>query len=225
MCRDVMMALRLVSFLLCVLLVTLPARSQDLPELQRGDVIFQTSRSGQSLAILEATGSRYTHVGIIDFDDRGAPMVLEAAQTTRATPLSEWITRGVGQAVAIYRLEGLDGAEALAVTRAARQHIGKGYDPYFYRSEDALYCSELVHIAFRDALGLRLGKVQTLADLDLGSAAARDLISDRWPSHPACADGAAQDAESCLALIRAEPLVTPEALAQDARLRLIHSSF
>ncbi len=206
-------------------LLPLPALAEDLPPLKRGDVIFQNSRSAQSLAILLATDSPFTHVGIVDIDEGGNPVVLEAVKTTRATPLQDWVDQGEGGDVAIYRMEGLTEDQAQAVTKAARSHVGKGYDPYFYQTEDALYCSELVHIAFRDGIGITLGKVETLADLNLASSAVRKLIADRWPSHPACADGKADSADACLRLIRDEPLVTPQAVAEDARLKLIYSSF
>jgi hypothetical protein len=210
---------------LLVALAALPAQSQDLPDLQRGDVIFQNSQSAQSMAILLATDSPFTHVGIVDLDDRGNPVVLEAVKTTRETPLEDWVEQGKDGAVAVYRLEGLSEDQALAVTTAARSHLGKGYDPYFYWTEDALYCSELVHVAFRDGMGVAVGREQRLGELNLDSAAVRGLIEARWQAHPACAEGKAQDADSCLTLIRDEPLVTPQALTQDARLRLVWSSF
>ncbi|MCU0905583.1 MAG: hypothetical protein MUE83_17205 [Tabrizicola sp.] len=220
-----MIRLRLLSGLALLLLFPLPAVAQDLPPLQRGDVIFQNSRSAQSLAILLATDSPFTHVGIVDFDAAGNPVVLEAVRTTRETPLADWVAQGKDNDVAVYRMADLAEDQALAVTRAARSHFGKGYDPYFYQTEDALYCSELVHVAFRDAIGVALGRVETLADLNLDSAAAQALIADRWQSHPACTDGQAGTAEACLALIRDAPLVTPQAVAEDARLRLVWSSF
>ncbi|MFM7444102.1 MAG: YiiX/YebB-like N1pC/P60 family cysteine hydrolase, partial [Tabrizicola sp.] len=99
-----------------VLLFALPVAAQDLPDLQRGDVIFQNSRSEQSLAISLATGSDFTHVGIIDFDGSGQPVVLEAVRTTRETPLRDWLTHGVDADVAIYRLNGLTADQAKAVT-------------------------------------------------------------------------------------------------------------
>jgi hypothetical protein len=216
---------RLLSAILFALILALPAQAQDLPALQRGDIIFQNSRSAQSQAILLATNSPYSHVGIVDFDSSGAPVVLEAVNTTRATPLDAWIAQGLGKDVALYRLDGLTDDQALAVTRAARSHFGKGYDPYFYKTEDALYCSELVHIAFRDGMGLALGRVETLADLNLDSTAARALIAERWQSHPACAGGQAANAGQCLGIILDEPLITPQAVAEDPRLRRIHSSF
>ncbi|MES2542283.1 MAG: YiiX/YebB-like N1pC/P60 family cysteine hydrolase [Pseudomonadota bacterium] len=220
-----MVGRRLLPSLALALLITLPARAEDLPDLKRGDVIFQNSQSAQSLAILLATDSPFTHVGILDFDAAGNPVVLEAVRTTRATPLQDWVAQGKDGAVAVYRMEDLSSDTALAVTEAARSQLGKGYDPYFFQSEDTIYCSELVHIAFRDGAGVALGQMQALGDLNLDSAAVRALIAERWQSHPACSDGQAQDAESCLALIRDEPLVTPQAVAEDERLRLIFSSF
>jgi Permuted papain-like amidase enzyme, YaeF/YiiX, C92 family len=220
-----MVGRRLLPWLALALLISLPARAEDLLPLKRGDVIFQNSRSAQSLAILLATDSPFTHVGILDFDDSGNPVVLEAVKTTRATPLNDWVKQGKAGEVAIYRMEGLTEGEAQAVTDAARSHLGKGYDPYFYRTEDALYCSELVHVAYRDGMGVALGREQRLGELNLDSAAVRALIADRWQSHPACSDGQAADADTCLALIRDEPLVTPQAVAEDARLRLVWSSF
>lgn len=213
------------STLLPALALALSAGAEDLPPLKRGDVIFQNSRSAQSLAILLATDSPFTHVGIVDFDDDGNPVVLEAVRTTRATPLQDWVDQGEGGDVAIYRMQDLTDDQAQAVTKAARSHFGKGYDPYFYRSEETLYCSELVHIAFRDGIGAALGRVQTLGALNLDSAAVRALIEERWQTHPACADGQAEDADACLALIRDELLVTPQAVAEDGRLQEVYSSF
>jgi hypothetical protein len=176
---------------LLLALATAPVRAENLPDLKRGDVIFQNSRSAQSLAILLATDSPYTHVGILDFDDSGNPVVLEAVKTTRATPLEDWVAQGEGGDVAVYRMDGLGDDQAMAVAKAARSHLGKGYDPYFYQSEDALYCSELVHVAFRDGIGEALGREQRLGELNLDSAAVRALIDDRWQSHPACSNGRA----------------------------------
>ncbi len=52
-----------------------------------GDIVFQTSRSSQSEAIQRATGSAYSHMGLILFR-KGRPCVLEAVATVRYTPLA-----------------------------------------------------------------------------------------------------------------------------------------
>ncbi len=123
-------------------LFALPARAEFLPDLKRGYVIFQNSRSAKSLATLLATDSPFTHVGIVDCDDNGNPQVLEAVRTTRATPLRDRVSHGEGSDVAVYRMHDLSEDQALAVTRAARSHFGMGHDPYVYRTEEALYCGE-----------------------------------------------------------------------------------
>ena len=83
------------------------------------------------------------------------------------------MAQGEGGDVAVYRMDGLSDDQAMAVAKAARSHLGKGYDPYFYRTEDALYCSELVHIAFRDGMGAALAREQRLGELNLDSATVR----------------------------------------------------
>ena len=64
--------------------------------LRDGDLIFQTSLSGQSRAIQEATGSKYSHCGII-YRDGCDYFVYEAVQPVKSTPLAQWIARGKGQ--------------------------------------------------------------------------------------------------------------------------------
>ena len=49
--------------------------------LQDGDLVFQESRSTQSAAIIAATHSHWTHMGIVLIDD-GKAVVLEAVQPT-----------------------------------------------------------------------------------------------------------------------------------------------
>ena len=56
------------------------AFAQSLPAVSDGDVIFQTSRSSQSVAIQRATHSPYSHMGIV-FVRNGKPYVFEAAAT------------------------------------------------------------------------------------------------------------------------------------------------
>jgi len=65
--------------------VTLGAGATNLA-VRDGDIVFQTSRSSQSEAIQHATGSAYSHMGLILFRD-GRPYVLEAVATVRYTPL------------------------------------------------------------------------------------------------------------------------------------------
>jgi hypothetical protein len=200
------------------------AQAADLKDLKRGDIIFQTSSSSQSLAILLASKSVFSHMGLIDFDRDGKPLVLEAIATTRATPLQDWIDRGVGRRVAVYRLAGLTEEQAQATAKEARRHFGKSYDLFFYNGEEQIYCSELVWLAYK-AAGLELGQFQSVGSLDLDNFAARKVIERRWQRYPLCADGKVKDFEACLSVIKTQTLITPEAIARDQKLKLIYSNY
>ncbi|MBD5356999.1 MAG: hypothetical protein HDR88_08370 [Bacteroides sp.] len=66
----------------------------------QGDILFQESKSEQSKYITEATGSRYTHCGMI-YKKNGKDYVLEASNTVKLTPVQEWINKGVGKHVKV----------------------------------------------------------------------------------------------------------------------------
>lgn len=54
---------------------------------KEGDLVFQQSQSRQSSLIQKATGSKWTHCGIIIEKDGGL-YVLEASKTVQLTPLT-----------------------------------------------------------------------------------------------------------------------------------------
>lgn len=152
-----------------------------------GDVVFHTSRSAQSLAIQKATRSPYSHMGIVLHRD-GRPGVFEAVEPVRWTPLDEWIARGEGGHFVAKRL--VD-AETL-LTPDARQRmmqagepfLGKHYDLLFEWSDERIYCSELVWKIYQRALGLEVGKLQTLSDFDLSDPLIQQKVQERWGGQP-----------------------------------------
>jgi hypothetical protein len=103
-------------------------------DLQDGDIIFQTSKSAQSKAIQLATGSKYSHVGII-YLKNNKTFVYEAVQPVKLTPLKDWIKRGEGSHYVVKRLKD---AETI-LTPEVRSKMGsfgesfkgKPYDIYF----------------------------------------------------------------------------------------------
>src|SRR5690242_12417227 len=79
--------------------------SKPLPPLVRdGDIIFHTSHSSQSEAVQRATGSPYSHMGLV-FRRDGSPCVLEAVATVRCTPLARWVAGGSGGHFVLKRLK------------------------------------------------------------------------------------------------------------------------
>ena len=155
------------------------------PAVQGGDIIFQTSRSPQSLAIQRATHSPYSHMGIILYRS-GRPFVFEAIATVRYTPLVEWIDRGSGGHYVVKRLR--DAANVLApprlarLRRAAESFQRRPYDPTFEWSDNRLYCSELVWKIYDRAVGVQIGGLQRLRDFDLSDVEVRARMQERYGS-------------------------------------------
>lgn len=176
---------KLIFSLLLTLSVVCACGSPSAEQLRDGDLIFQTSRSNQSIAIQRATHSQFSHVGIIFFRN-GSPSVYEAAATVRYTPLSEWTARGEGGHYVVKRLRD---AERLltprAVTqlkRAARKFQGKPYDPVFEWSDDRIYCSELVWKIYDRGLGIRIGSLKKLRNFDLSDPLVKRKMKERYGS-------------------------------------------
>jgi uncharacterized protein YycO len=156
-------------------------------EPKNGDIIFQTSQSRQSLAIQNATRSPYSHMGIVYIRD-GKPFVFEAVEPVHSTPLQAWIDRGEGKHFVVRRLK--NAAEAL--TREALDRMleegkpfeGRHYDLVFEWTDEKLYCSELVWKIYNRALGLEIGKLQTISEFDLSDPAVQGKIRERWGGSP-----------------------------------------
>lgn len=192
--------------------------------LRDGDIVFQTSKDSQSLAVMLATKSLYSHVGVIDVMKNGKVMVLEAANPVRATPVKEWVAHGIGGRITVKRLKKEDAAAVRRALAWARGRMGRPYDPYFHSSDEAFYCSELVHDAFSHA-GIKLGHEQKLSELETGSAAVQKIMKDRWQDHPVCRKGQKKTFESCIAAVMEEKLVTPESIARDGKLETVYSNY
>jgi hypothetical protein len=161
-------------------LLSTAACSRPVPGVRDGDVIFQTSRSSQSVAIQRATHSPYSHMGII-FVRSGQPYVLEASATVRYTPLSEWIARGKDSKYVLKRLrKPLTDSQVEKLRRAAKPFEGRAYDLTFEWSDSKIYCSELVWKIYDRALGVQLGELQKLRDFDLSDSAVRTKMKERY---------------------------------------------
>lgn len=146
---------------------------------QEGDILFQTSRSAQSVAIQKATHSPYSHVGIVLFRD-GAPYVFEAVQPVKFTRLKAWIKRGKeGRFVAKRTRKPLSPAAVASMHRLAARYAGRPYDLTFEWSNKRMYCSELVWKLYRGA-GITLTPLSRLGSFDLGDAVVKKIMKQRY---------------------------------------------
>lgn len=196
------------TLLLTLLVASAPSipASSGSPSLRDGDLVFQTSRSAQSAAVAQATGSQLTHVGVV-FLDGGQPWVLEAVEPVKLTRLDAWRRRGAGGRLWVRRLRDADAVlspDRVALMRSlGRSWLGRHYDLQFRWDDERLYCSELVWKLYDRAAGVRLGSVQRAGELALGSPEVQRKLRERFGP-------GAFDPE--------EPIVTPQAIFEDRRL-------
>ena len=152
-------------------------------KLKSGDIIFQTSKSQQSKAIQLATHSKYSHVGIV-YVENDKILVYEAVQPVKLTPLHEWIDRGEKKHFVVKRLKEsekyLTSSNLMKMKSIGEKFIGKNYDIYFEWSNDRIYCSELVWKIYKEAVGIEIGKLQTLKEFDLENEIVKEIMTKRY---------------------------------------------
>jgi len=164
-----------VLFLLATLTIAGNAQAQTL---KVGDIIFHKSQSTQAKAITEASGSQWTHVGII-VANAGKWYVAEAVGPVKATPLQDFINRGKNKEYKIYRFKHFNPKTMELALHNAIRRQNKPYDIYFEMSDTRTYCSELVYKAMREVTGQEVGTMQKFKDLKLTGPYVKALIKKR----------------------------------------------
>ena len=197
----------------------------SLPPLKTGDIVFQDSGGGQGMAIMLASRSVYTHVGLIELSPDGTPLVVEAVGPVRTVPLDQWIAKGTAHRITVKRIKGLSEPEAKNAVARAHTYDGYPYDIFFHDTRDAIYCSELVHAAYLESSGRVVGRVEKVRDLSIDNSAARTLIEARWQNYPPCKVKGITTFDACFALILDQTLVTPASLARDPQMETIYTNF
>jgi len=206
---------------LCMVAATAVRATAAPAPLHNGDLVFQESTSSQSSAILAATGSTITHMGVIVVDEGVLePFVVEASARVRKIPLGQWLKQGKGRRYAMYRPKDLSAADGLRVKEAVLGYLGRPYDIFFRFGDDHIYCSEWAVLAFRK-IGIELGHVQTIETLNASAPQVRRLFAKRWKQHPDCRR--AGSANDCWQIVLHQPLVTPASIANDKRLTMLVS--
>ena len=151
------------------------------PALREGDIVFSGSSAGQGGAIIAATGSPYTHCGIV-FLSEGKPMVLEAVQPVGVVSLETFKSRSKPGTFMARRLKTtLTPANYQLARTWAEAQIGKNYDARFTWDDDTLYCSELVWKIFQHG-GVELCAPRRFRDYHLDDPKVKKIIEERYGS-------------------------------------------
>lgn len=154
------------------------------PAIKDGDLIFIVNPSGQGKAIQLATKSKFTHIGIV-FYENGKPMVYHAVEPVSVNTLKEFIAMS---ADGKYEIKSLKDQSALSIEvvssmlKDAKSLVGKHYDIYFAWDDSELYCSEYVWELYQKHLKLEIGKPRALKEFDLSHPAVKDIIKKRYGS-------------------------------------------
>ncbi|MBR5687176.1 MAG: hypothetical protein IKX36_04375 [Prevotella sp.] len=141
-------------------------------EYKEGDIVFQISKSKQSSLIKKATGSKWTHCGIIIEKDKEM-YVLEASKTVRLTPLQLWIAQGDGGSIKSRRV--ID--RTLKIDY--KQYLGKPYDLAFRFDNDKWYCSELIYDIYKKQLGIELCQPRPVKDYNISDKKIQGAMKNR----------------------------------------------
>jgi len=192
----------------------------DVPPLQDGDLVFQTLLDSRSRTVIVATGSLYAHMGIIK---KSGPqtVVIEAIGPVKETDYDQWVKRGLLRRVAIFRDRNLTPKQSEDILTAAKNFYGRPYDIFFSFNNEAIYCSELAYLTYKNA-GLSIGKLQKVSDLHADNFLVKKLIERRWRRDPECRG---YDFEQCYRHILDQKLITPVSIARDPQLTKIYSNY
>ncbi len=158
---------------------------QDLSGLRNGDILFIVNNQGQGRAIQLATHSKFTHVGIVFFEN-GKPVVYHAVEPVKKSSLSEFVGLSADNRYEVRRLkhvELLTDSVIKLMRSLAKKELGKHYDLEFNWSDKELYCSEYVWKIYQRALGLEIGEPKPLGSFDLSHPVVKQKLLERYHGH------------------------------------------
>lgn len=200
-----------------------PKSHDAMPALETGDIILQSHQTPQAWPIAFATSSLYSHTGIIIKQSDGSYHVLDSAGEVKESPFEEWIQHGHGQQFAIYRDTRLSSEEKQQLVDAAKEFYGMPYDYVFLFDNNSLYCSELPYRMYHK-LGLSIGKVEKVGDLNVNNPLVEWLIESRWQMHPHCVEQK-KSYKACRELVMQQELISPASIARDPNMKQIYSNY
>jgi len=205
-----MLAIRTFAILLFVVAAVSCSRFSGYAP-RAGDIVFQDLESAQGQAVKLATGSQYTHCGIV-FDVEGKFMVFDAVGPVRMIPLQEWIRKGVNRHVVAKRLDtlrrSLTGETLQQMRLVAERHLGKEYDLVFSWSDDQMYCSELVWKVYQEGMGFELTPLRQLGSFQLDHPVVKAKLQERYGD----------------SVPLAQPVVAPSDLFDSENLKLVYKN-
>ena len=193
----------------------------DKNTLHDGDLIFQTTVNSQSTAIMMASKSLYTHVGIVKHYGNQI-VVIEATGPVKETPLNDWINHGALSRISVMRDTRMTTKQAQHLFKQAKTYYGQPYDPHFRFNNGKLYCSELPYILHQQA-GIPIGQTHTVTELNSHNPIVEHLMKTRWQTDPIC--NGLSSFRACQPKMLSQQLITPAGLMNDRNLTHVYSNY
>ncbi len=132
---------------------------------QDGDIIFQSLSGDLPQHISGITQSPINHCGIVVVE-KGNIFVIEASSDVCKTPIEEWVQRGKGKKFALMRMKGIETWQEKRVVQEAFKFLGHPYDFQYRWDDEKIYCSELVYKAYKRGIGVLLGNLKPLKEMN-----------------------------------------------------------
>ncbi len=139
----------------------------DRDALRSGDIIFIAIRSPVYRYVAETCRSWDSHVGIIFREPDGSLVVAESRVPFASYgSLDRFLARADGGKFAIRRLHGgVTDAQAAKLRAECDRRMGRVYHFGFDFDSRLEFCSKLVYCAYREALGVEVGRLETFDEL------------------------------------------------------------
>ena len=135
-------------------------------DIQIGDIVFIRCGAALLRKVADATSCWSNHVGVVIAHDKGDWIVAESrVPFSTTTTLQRFIARSEHSRYAIRRPRSLSIEEQARLRESALRRMGILYHWGFNLRSSRQFCSKFVHEVFQDALGIKLGKVETFGEL------------------------------------------------------------
>ena len=135
-------------------------------QLTEGDLIFSSIDLLVCRQVARETGSWSSHVGFAIKENNQWMIVESKVPFVCKTPLRKFLQRTRQGQIMVRRLkQPLTSEQINKVKLLASNHVGKFYHPGFDFNSDRQFCSKLVYLIYKEAMGVELGTVQTLEQL------------------------------------------------------------
>lgn len=135
--------------------------------LKSGDIIFISIPNFLYQQIEKGTGCRASHVGMLFYDDEQGWLVAESkVPLSTYTTLEKYLLRTKGGWCCVRRLNrALSESEVIRLREECDKQMGKLYHFGFKYFSPRLFCSKFVYDAYKRALNIEVGELNTFKEL------------------------------------------------------------